>query len=214
MTEARKHFVVGVTGASGTIYAVTLLQELLFRGHDVDLVFSAPGRLVAASELFWELPKDPKMSAAYVLERLSADRPEEDRLIGYLTVYDESDLASAPASGSYLVDAMIIVPASMGAVSAVAQGRSDNLLERVADVTLKEGRKLVVVPREAPMNVIHLKNLLALAEMGVTIVPACPSFYQMPKTIDDLVRYFVLRLLDQLGIHINSNEDSRRRWRQ
>lgn len=210
-------YVIGITGASGSIYAKALIHELLCEGHDLDLIFSKTAVLVTEHELGWVIPPKEDEATAYFEQlyqeaitlgskkRALASTNEGDMV---LRVFHEAHIAAPPASGSYLIDAMIIVPATMGSVSSIATGRSDNLLERAADVTLKEQRKLVIVPRETPMSSIHLENLLTLSKMGVAVIPACPSFYQKPETIDDLVDFLILRILDHLGIYRESSQ----RW--
>ncbi|HZJ90481.1 MAG TPA: UbiX family flavin prenyltransferase, partial [Oscillospiraceae bacterium] len=200
------------TGASGTIYAQQLILDLLSLSHDIDLMISSAGLFVAAEELDWQIPEDESEASRYFNEmfrNLAVKQNESivDKL-GRVNYYRYDHISAPPASGSYFSDGMIIIPCSMGAASSVASGKSDNLLERTADVALKEHRRMVMVPRESPMHAIHLRNLLTLAELGVYIVPACPSFYQHPRTIDDLVEYFSLRVLDQLGIHLESDQ----RW--
>ncbi len=200
-------YTVGITGASGTIYAQDLIKELLSLNHDVNLVVSRAGIIVAAEELGWQIP-DTESAATEYFTALFSNLIETDGPVGSITYYSDDHISAPPASGSYLADAMIVLPCSMGAVASIASGMSDGLLERAADVILKEHRRLVIVPRETPMNAIHLRNLLRLAEIGAYIVPACPSFYQKPQSINDLVSYFTLRVLDQLGIH----GESEQRW--
>ena len=205
-------YTVGITGASGTIYAQKLILDLLNLNHDIDLIISKAGLIVAFEELGWQVPEEEIEATLYFNELFKALALEEDGTqvdnFGHIRYFRFDHIAAAPASGSYIPDGMVIIPCSMGAASSVASGKSDNLLERAADVTLKERRRMVMVPRETPMHAIHLRNLLTLAEAGVYVVPACPSFYQHPETIDDLVRYFSLRVLDQLGIHCDSDQ----RW--
>lgn len=191
MTEARskRKIVVGITGASGSIYGVNLVQTLLHTGYQVHLVVSNAGWRVLKEELGWN----------------SSEREETLRLQfgegpGELVYHPVSDIGASIASGSYLVDAMIIMPCSMGTLASIANGASDNLMTRAADVMLKEGRPLVLVPRETPLHAIHLENLLKLARLGVRIVPAMPAFYFGPESIDDLVKFLVGKVLDTLKI--------------
>ncbi len=123
-------------------------------------------------------------------------------------LYSNQDMAAAIASGSYLTEGMVIAPCSMKTTAGIANGYCDSLIMRAADVTLKEGRKLVIVPRETPLNIVHLENLLKLCRMGVGIMPFMPAFYQQPQSIDDLIEHFLGRILDQLGIHNNNKQ----RW--
>jgi 4-hydroxy-3-polyprenylbenzoate decarboxylase len=171
--------VVGLTGASGTIYGVTLLRELKRREVETYLVITEGAEMIAKHEL--------GMSRAAIEELASKS-------------YAEDDLLSPLASGSFQVDGVVVVPCSMKTLSAIANGFSSNVLCRAADCTLKEGRKLILVPRETPMNQIHLENMLRVARSGAVILPASPAFYHMPKTIEDLVHFIVGKILDQLAI--------------
>jgi len=185
-------FIVGVTGASGMIYTKILLEELLKKGS-VHLIITKSGIKVLKEEL--------NISLRDVYEK---DKKIINRLFGSkVFYYDVEDITAPISSGTYKVDGMVIVPCSMATVSAIANGSSKNLLERAADVTLKEKRKLIIVPRETPLNVIHLRNLLTLSEAGVSVVPAMPAFYFKPNSLEDLIKPFVGRILDQLGIEHN-----------
>ncbi len=187
-----KSITVGVTGASGSIYA----QRLLVRLNEspnvsrIDLVISQAGVRVVGEELGVNVA--------------GADHRVVRELIGKdsdkVAVHPPSDIGATIASGSYLSDAMVIVPCSMGSLGAIAAGITRDLIPRAADVMMKESRPLILVPRETPFNAIHLENMLKLARLGVRIVPAMPSFYHHPKTIDDLVEHFTHRLLDHLGV--------------
>ena len=173
------HIVVGITGASGAIYAWRFLEVLKERGIEVSIIITNP-----AQEIFeLELSKKP----ADIL-RMAKQH------------YDINDFSSPLASGSYQFDAMVIVPCSMASVGAIASGNSRNLLLRTADICLKEGRPLIIVTRETPLNSIHLENLLKLSRMGAAIIPASPGFYHNPKTIQDLVDFIVGRILLRLGL--------------
>jgi len=169
--------IVAVTGASGVIYAKRLLEELRKRDVEIHLIVSDAGRLVAEEEL----------GGMEALEAL-ADR-----------VYDLSDLMASPTSGSFKVDGMVIVPASMKTVAAIANGYADNLITRAADVQIKEGRRLIVVPRETPLSPIHLRNLYRLSLLGVRVLPASPAFYHKPESVRELVDFIVGKILEQLG---------------
>jgi 4-hydroxy-3-polyprenylbenzoate decarboxylase len=181
-----------ITGASGSIYAQRLLVHLNESPQvsRIDLVISQAGVRVAGEEL--------GINVAGKEQRVVSD------LIGKATdkviVHSPSDIGATIASGSYLSDAMVIVPCSMGSLAAIASGITRDLIHRAADVMLKENRPLIIVPRESPFNAIHLENMLKLARLGVRIIPAMPSFYHHPKTIDDLIEHFTYRLLDHLGV--------------
>lgn len=187
-----KTITIGITGASGSIYAQRLLALLNDSSEvaRIDLVITQAGVRVVGEELGLKVAgNDPRV----VRELLGKDSEK-------VVVHSASDIGATIASGSYLSDAMIIVPCSMGSLAAIATGITRDLVHRAADVMLKENRTLIIVPRETPFNVIHLENMLKLARMGVRIVPAMPSFYHFPQTIDDLVEHFTHRLLDHLGI--------------
>lgn len=180
--------IVGVTGATGAIYAVRLLESLRkFSDINVHLIIShwAQQTLITETE--------------YDLEYIKSLAHE---------VYDNSNMGARISSGSFLTDAMFIVPCSMKTLSSIANGYCDNLIARAADVTLKEGRKLILSPRETPLNSIHLENMLKLSRMGVRILPPMPAFYNKPETIEDIVNHQVMKLLDQL----NLNNADGKRW--
>lgn len=180
---------VGITGASGAIYGVRLVQELLKASYKVHLVMTEAAWQVFHLELQYDTTDREKL-----LNELFSDNFE---LLHYHSL---QDFTSPIASGSYKTDGMIIIPCSMGTLSAIATGASGNLLERTADVMLKEGRKLVLVPRETPLNMIHLENMLKIAKMGGKILPAMPGFYHLPESLDDLVNFVVGKVLDCFDI--------------
>ncbi|MEI7024552.1 UbiX family flavin prenyltransferase [Paenibacillus sp. y28] len=182
-------WIVGITGASGAIYGITLVEELLKRGVYVHLLVTEAGWRVLKEELDWPASKRS--------EALSARFGEHGEL---LTVHPIQDIGASIASGSFRVTGMVIVPCSMGTLSGIAHGASDNLLKRAADVMLKEGRKLLIVPRETPLHAVHLENMLKLARMGVKIIPAMPAFYQRPETLQDIVHFLVGKLLDNMDL--------------
>jgi 4-hydroxy-3-polyprenylbenzoate decarboxylase len=184
---------VAFTGASGLQYGLRLLECLLAAEARVYLVYSPAAQVVARQELELTLPAQPHAAAAFFAERYRA-RP------GQLTVFGREDWLSPIASGSSPPDAMAICPCSMGTVGALAAGLADNLIERAADVMLKERRRLVLVPRETPLSSIHLENLLKLARAGAVILPPSPGFYGRPETIGDLVDFIIARVLDQLEV--------------
>lgn len=181
-------YIVAFTGASGVIYGVRLVGELLNRGFEVHLITSTAARIVMEQELLW-------VFEASLEDTLRKYLPE-----GKLFFYANDAIASSIASGSFLTDGMIIMPCTMATVSAVANGSSRNLLERAADVVLKEKRPFIMVPRETPLSSIHLKNMLMLSEMGVHIIPAMPAFYHQPQNIDDMVAFVVGKVLDAMHI--------------
>lgn len=185
---------VGITGASGTIYAHRTLQLLASSGavETINLIMSTTAATVAQVEMGANL-RDA--DAAKVNEWLGL--PADSKLI---RVWRLDNLAAKPSSGSNKQAGMIIVPCSMGTVGAIASGAGTNLIHRAADVCLKEGRKLVLVPRETPYNAIHLENMLRLTHAGARILPASPGFYHRPKTIDELVEHLCNRILDQFDI--------------
>ena len=185
-----RHLVVAITGASGGIYGLRLMQELLAAGARVSLLTSGCGLAVLKEECGIDWAGADAIGQA-VRDHFASDR---------ITWYAEDDFFSPIASGSAAPDAMIVCPCSMGTLARIAVGISGNLLERTADVMLKEGRPLVLVPRETPLSAIHLENMLKLARLGVRIVPAMPAFYQRPQTVEDQVDFVVGKVLDQVGV--------------
>lgn len=185
-----KEYVVGITGASGGIYGVRLVQELVAAGHYVHLLLTTASWQVFREELLWDIDTQDRTR---VLDFFGVPK---DRV----AVHDMTDFRAPVASGSHKTDGMIVIPCSMGTLSAIANGSSDNLLERAADTHLKEGRPLIVVPRETPFNKIHLRNLLAVSEAGARILPAMPGFYHLPRTMDDLINFIVGKALDALDV--------------
>ncbi|PTD97776.1 flavin prenyltransferase UbiX [Pseudothauera lacus] len=184
---------VAFTGASGMPYGMRLVDCLLAAGCRVWLLYSQVAQVVARQEMGIELPSRP----AEVQAMLRARFKDED---GRLQVFGREEWFAPPASGSNPPDAMVVCPCTMGTLAAIAAGLAQNLIERAADVAIKEGRKLVLVPRETPLSVIHLENMLRLARMGVVILPPSPGFYNHPRSVDDLVDFVVARILDQLGV--------------
>ena len=184
--------VLGITGASGALYARRLLEVLAEKQIPVHLMITSAGREVMRSELDFDPGGDPT-TIQNTLERFwIGENP------GRLWCHGLDDWSSPLASGSYPSGPMLVLPCSMATLSAIANGASQNLLERRADIHLKEGRRLILVPRETPLNRIHLANMLRLAEMGTIIMPAMPGFYQHPATMENLIDFMVGRLLDQL----------------
>ncbi len=188
-----KRITLAWTGASGLAYGLRLLDCLLAAGCRVDLLVSQAARVVARQELDLTLPGDPGELAA----RLSARLPGHP---GQLYAHGEKAWFAAAASGSNPADAMVVCPCSMGSLAAIAHGLSDNLIERAADVMLKERRPLILVPRETPFSLIHLRNMTALAEAGATLLPANPGFYHRPATVAEVIDFIVARVLDQLQV--------------
>ena len=171
--------VVGITGASGSIYGLRLIEVLHNAGHEVHAVVTDSGWKVLAYEC--------GVSREAFVQRVDV-------------LYENDDVGAAIASGSFRTDAMVIVPCSMKTAASIAHSVSDNLLTRAADVALKENKPLLIVPRETPMHAIHLENLLKLAQTGARIIPACPGFYHRPQTLQELVDMMVGKICDQLGV--------------
>ncbi|MDP1997441.1 MAG: flavin prenyltransferase UbiX [Gallionella sp.] len=189
----KKTITLAFTGASGLPYGMRLLECLLASGQRVHLVYSQAAQIVAKQELDFTLPNRPQDA-----ERLFAER--FGKFSGELKVFGIQDWYAPMASGSSPGDAMVVCPCTMGTLGSIAAGLSDNLIERAADVMLKENRKLIIVPREAPFSVIHLENMLKLARAGAVILPANPGFYHHPQSVDEVVDFIVARILDHLGI--------------
>jgi len=185
---ADRPIVVAITGASGAPYAVRLLEALVAAEREVQLIVSSHGLRLLQTET--EI-----RSVAELRERVGAVRWDR-----YITVFDDSDRGASPASGSALNAGMVICPCSMGTLSAIAVGASRSLIERAADVALKERRPLLLVPRETPLSAIHLENMLRVTRAGAIVMPASPGFYHRPSSIDDLVNFIVARVLDHLGV--------------
>jgi len=179
---------VAITGASGSIYGLRLLEELLRGGHQVTLVASQSGLEVCRYETGLELGDAEALKQQWELPDAS------------LTIRAVTDLWAPEASGSAAPDAMVIAPCSMGTLGRIAHGISANLIERAADVMLKEHRPLLLLPRETPFSTIHLENLLKLSRCGARIIPAMPAFYHRPASVNELVDFVVGKLLDQLGL--------------
>lgn len=185
--------ILAFTGASGAAYGLRLLESLLKADRYVYLLISKAAQMVFATETTLDLPARPDDMHGFFVERYEA-RPDQ------LQVFGREDWLAPIASGSHHARAMVICPCTSGTLGSIAQGLSDNLIERAADVMIKEQRQLILVPRETPFSVIHLENMLRLARLGVTIMPANPGFYYQPKSIDDLVDFIVARILDHLRI--------------
>ena len=184
---------IGVTGASGAPYTMELIKQLVAAEQQVFLIFSSAAKVVFKTEIGIDVPGNPEKASAWFVEYFSA-MPEQ------IIMFGKEQWFSPPASGSAAPKNMVIVPCSTGTLSAVATGSSDSLLERAADVVIKERGNLILVPRETPFSAIHLENMLKLAQIGVTIMPAAPGFYHQPNSIEDLVQFMVARILDHLKI--------------
>ena len=186
----KKRIVIGITGASGIIYAIDLIKRLKEKP-----MVETHGIISDWAKQNLKLESDLSLK-------------EVEDMLDYH--YSNRDLGAAVASGSFLTDGMVIVPASMKTVAGISMGFGESLISRAADVTLKEQRKLIVVPRETPLNAIHLENLTKLARLGVQIIPPIPAFYSQPKTIDDLVAHQSMKLMDALGMENHVS----RRWKE
>jgi 4-hydroxy-3-polyprenylbenzoate decarboxylase len=184
---------LAITGASGSAYGLRLLEVLLALGVRVQLMISAPGRMVIAEETDLRLPSRASEIAAILGARFAA--PD-----GALRVYGKEDWFAPVASGSNPPDAMVVCPCTTGTLAELAAGTSRTLIERAADVAIKERRPVILVVRETPFSAIHLENMLRLARAGVTIMPANPGYYHRPEEVEDLVDYMVARVLDHLGL--------------
>ena len=180
-----KKFIIGITGASGSIYGVRLIEELIKKDNEVYLVITNNGKKVLEYELEINFEK--------WVENINKNK-------SLLRLYAIDDMFSSIASGSFKTDGMVIVPCSMGTLSKISTGLADNLLTRAADVMIKEKRKLILIPRETPLNSIHLQNMLILSNLNVLIIPPMPAFYERPKTIEDIVNITVGRILLSLNI--------------
>ncbi|WP_158735329.1 UbiX family flavin prenyltransferase [Alteribacillus sp. YIM 98480] len=191
MNGNKKVFTVAITGASGAVYGVRLAQILLQKHHFVHFLVSEAGWQVFREELLLDTS-----DREACLEELFSKSYQEN-----LKIHDLRDFKAPVASGSYRTDGMAVIPCSMGTLSKIANGNSGNLLERAADVVLKEKQKLILVPRETPLNGIHLENMLKAEKNGAHIIPAMPGFYHLPETKDDLINFVVGKVLDALHVH-------------
>lgn len=212
--------VVAMTGASGSIYAIRLLEVLLVSGHTVHLTISKSAALVLDKELGLHvdlnnfnishlLPDESELASDSRLQTLMPDHRASlsdissvfsDSTKGSIVYHHYEDFRAGIASGSFLTQGMVICPCSMGTLASIAGGHSDNLIHRAADVHLKERRKLIVVPRETPLSSIQLENMKRLVDAGATVLPAMPGFYHTPRSIQDLIDFVVGRICDHLGI--------------
>ncbi|WP_462157262.1 flavin prenyltransferase UbiX [Pseudoalteromonas sp. GB56] len=193
MSTFKEPITLAFSGASGAPYGLKLLQVLIEQGHQVFVLISSAARVVFDTESGIKLSGNEDKATEQLSDLVGAVK-------GQLKVFGKDNWFSPVASGSAAPKKMVVCPCSAGTVSAIATGASDNLLERAADVVIKERGQLILVPRETPFSEIHLENMLKLARMGVTIMPAAPGFYHQPESIDDLVNFMVARILDHLGI--------------
>lgn len=187
-----ERFILGVSGASGIVLAFKAMKALVELGHRVELVISSHAAYAASLEMGKEFSSGHKWAHHLPTE-----------LQGHVTLHPIHDVGASIGSGSYSVDGMLIIPCSMATLAAIAYGMSDNCLRRAADVTLKERRRLVVVPRESPLSEIHLENMLRLTRMGAIMVPPVPAWYTHPKSIEDMEGFIVGKALDALGVSHN-----------
>ena len=192
MAQDGKIIVVAICGASGPVYGVRLVAALLREGVQVHLILSHAGMHVLSHEMGY----DPRSRFQDFLAGYGADT----NTLKNLSVFSQEDIAAPAASGSFCHDGMVVAPCSMKTLAAVAAGYADNLINRACDVSLKEKRDLIMVPRETPLNMIHLENMTRLARAGAVILPAVPSFYSFPDTLEALVDTVVARILDHLGV--------------
>lgn len=184
-----KRYIVAMSGASGAPYALSVIEELLNQGHEVHVIVTEAAWRVLLEEHDWEVAKREQN----FVERYG-------HLSGRLVYHPIRDIGASIASGSFQVDGMVVVPCTMGTLAKIATGISSNLLERAADVMLKERKPLILVPRETPLSPIHLENMLKLSRLGVQIVPPMPGFYHRPSNLEDMIRFVSGKILDQLGV--------------
>lgn len=188
-----KTITLAITGASGAPYALRLLEQLVAAQYNVFVLISAAAKVVFATEEDVKIPSQPEAASRFFTERFNARA-------GQIRVCGKEEWFSPVASGSAAPKQMVVCPCSTGTLSSIAVGACDNLIERAADVVLKERGQLILVTREMPLSSIHLENMLKLSQMGATIMPASPGFYHQPKQITDLIDFVVARILDHLGV--------------
>ncbi len=193
MSESRPPIAVAITGASGAQYALRLLDCLIEQDRDVYLMVSQAGQVVLRMETDLEVPNRPQEAERFFTEYFGAEP-------GQIRVFGRQEWTAPVASGSNPPEAMVICPCTTGTLASIASGVSSNLIDRAADVMLKERRKLILAVRETPFSVIHLENMLRLARAGATVMPANPGFYHRPASLDDLVDFLVARILDHLDV--------------
>jgi 4-hydroxy-3-polyprenylbenzoate decarboxylase len=201
MSEFKEKITVAITGASGSAYALRLIECLVAANVQVYVLCSSAARVVFDTEVGLKLPASPDAATKFLSDKFKA-KPSQ------ITVFGKEQWFSPVASGSAAPKKMIVCPCSTGTLAAISQGMSDNLIERGADVVIKERGQLILVVRETPFSTIHLQNMLTLSQMGVTVMPAAPGFYHNPKSINDLIDFMVGRMLD----HLNIDQSIMPRW--
>jgi 4-hydroxy-3-polyprenylbenzoate decarboxylase len=201
MSEFKEKITVAITGASGSAYALRLIECLVAANVQIYVLCSSAARVVFDTELGLKLPASPDAATKFLSDKFKA-KPSQ------ITVFGKEQWFSPVASGSAAPKKMIVCPCSTGTLAAISQGMSDNLIERGADVVIKERGQLILVVRETPFSTIHLQNMLTLSQMGVTVMPAAPGFYHNPKSINDLIDFMVGRMLD----HLNIDQSIMPRW--
>lgn len=184
---------IAMTGASGAPYAIELIKQLVSVNYQIFLLLSSAAKVVLKTETELEMPGNPAKATDWCQDYFKAKQQQ-------IVVLGKDEWFSPPASGSAAPKQMVVIPCSTGTLSSIALGTSDNLLERAADVVIKERGQLILVPRETPFSSIHLENMLKLSNLGVTIMPAAPGFYHHPNSIEDLVKFMVARIMDHLNI--------------
>jgi 4-hydroxy-3-polyprenylbenzoate decarboxylase len=192
-TTFDKQITLAITGASGSAYALRLLECLVIANYQVFLLCSTAGRIVLDTETGIKLPASPDKAGVFLTEKFKAKKEQ-------IIVLGKEQWFSPVASGSSAPKQMVVCPCSTGTLAAISHGMSDNLIERAADVVIKERGQLLLMVRETPFSTIHLQNMLSLSQQGVTIMPAAPGFYHKPSSINDLVDFMVGRVLDHLGL--------------
>jgi len=201
MSEFKEKITIAITGASGSAYALRLIECLVAANVQIYVLCSSAARIVFDTEVDLKLPASPDAATKFLSEKFQA-KPSQ------ITVFGKEQWFSPVASGSAAPKKMIVCPCSTGTLAAISQGMSDNLIERAADVVIKERGQLILVVRETPFSTIHLQNMLTLSQMGVTVMPASPGFYHDPKSINDLIDFMVGRMLD----HLNIDQSIMPRW--
>ncbi len=193
MIDTKQPIAIAITGASGSAYGLRLLELLLQNGRQVYLMISKAGEMVIPMETGMELPSETAQMEEVLVQRFNA-------MEGQLRLFGREEWTAPVASGSNPPAAMVVCPCTAGTLSAIATGASNNLIERAADVMLKEQRRLILVVRETPLSAIHLENMLKLARLGVVTMPASPGFYNRPQSLEQIVDFMVARVLDHLEI--------------
>ena len=201
MSEFKEKITVAITGASGSAYALRLIECLVAANVQIYVLCSSAARVIFDTEVGLKLPASPDAATKFLSEKFKA-KPSQ------ITVFGKEQWFSPVASGSAAPKKMIVCPCSTGTLAAISQGMSDNLIDRAADVVIKERGQLILVVRETPFSTIHLQNMLTLSQMGVTVMPAAPGFYHHPKSINDLIDFMVGRMLD----HLNIEQSIMPRW--